>query len=235
MASGSGLATALAALKGHAVAAAVVGTLVVGGGAAVVAVTTGAVHLPGAATTQGQDNGKATEAPDKATPHTAAACANSGDAARLATIFAPMFGGGTSGTSAAKTEICTLFVGSDGHAFGFGEVQQVLEITAAIEANGGKTACLTGSDSHGQGNGNGGQPSFTAPTSDAGTTDSIIGKVLKAVQDGTPLAQLAQNCDAPHATGNPGSGDGHGQPTGTPGARPTGTPGAKPTGTPGHS
>src|SRR5258707_429149 len=85
------------------------------------------------------NDGKATEAPDKATPHTAAACANSGDAARLAAIFAPMFGGGTSGTSAAQTEICTLFVGSNGHAFGFGEVQQVLEITAAIEANGGKT------------------------------------------------------------------------------------------------
>jgi hypothetical protein len=232
MASGSGLATALAALKGHAVAAAVVGTLVVGGGAAaVVAVTTGAVHLPGAATTQGQDNGKATEAPDKATPHTAAACANSGDAARLAAIFAPMFG---NSASAAKTEICTLFVGSNGHAFGFGEVQQVLEITAAIEANGGKTACLSGSASHGQGSGNSGQPSFTAPTSDAGTTDGIIADVLKAVQDGTPLAQLAMDCDAPHVTGNPGSGDGHGQPTGTPGARPTGTPGAKPTGTPGR-
>lgn len=229
MASGSGLATALAALKGHAVAAAVVGTLVVGGGAAAVAVTTGAVHLPGAATQQGQ-NGKATEAPDTATPHTAAACATSGDAARLAAIFAPMFGG----ASTAQTEICTLFIGSNGHALGFGEVQQVLEITAAIEANGGKTACLTSSASHGQGSGNSGQPSFTAPTSTASTTDGIIADVLKGMQDGTPLAQLARQCDAPHVTGNPGSGSGGGQPTGTPGARPTGTPGAKPTGTPGH-
>jgi hypothetical protein len=230
MASGSGLATALAVLKGHAVAAAVVGTLVVGGGAAaVVAVTTGTVHLPGAATLHGQ-NGKATEAPDSATPHTAAACATSGDAARLAAIFAPMFGG----ASTAQTEICTLFVGSDGHAFGFGEVQQVLEITAAIEANGGKTACLSGSASHGQGSGNSGQPSFTAPTSTAGTTDGIIADVLKAMQNGTPLAQLAMDCNAPHVTGNPGSGSGGGQPTGTPGARPTGTPGARPTGTPGH-
>jgi hypothetical protein len=42
MASGSGLATALAALKGHAVAVAVVGTLVVGGGATAAAVATDA-------------------------------------------------------------------------------------------------------------------------------------------------------------------------------------------------
>jgi hypothetical protein len=231
MASGSGLATALAALKGHAVAAAVVGTLVVGGSAAAaVAVTTGVVQLPGAATLHGQ-NGNATEAPNSATPHTAAACANSGDAARLAAIFAPMFGGGAAGTSAAQTEICTLFVGSDGHAFGFGEIQQVLEITAAIEANGGKTACLTGSAAHGQGSGNSGQPSFTAPSSGADATMTIIGDVRKAVQQGTPLAQLARDCDAAHVTGNPGGGQG--QPTGTPGAKPTGTPGAKPTGTPG--
>src|SRR5260370_27410304 len=82
MASGSGLATALAVLKGHAVAAAVVGTLVVGGGAAaVVAVTTGTVQLPGAATLPWQKR-KATEAPDPATPHTAAACAPSRRAPR---------------------------------------------------------------------------------------------------------------------------------------------------------
>src|SRR5258708_2438794 len=48
MASGSGLATALAVLKGHAVAAAVVGTLVVGGGAA--AVVAGAAASGAAAT-----------------------------------------------------------------------------------------------------------------------------------------------------------------------------------------
>src|SRR5258708_4675905 len=231
MASGSGLATALAVLKGHAVAAAVVGTLVVGGGAAAgVAVTTGTVQLPGAATLHGQ-NGKATEAPDTATPHTAAACATSGDAARLASIFAPMFGGAT-GT--AQTDICTLFVGSDGHAFGFGEIQQTLEIAAAIEVKGGKTACLSGSASHGQGSGNSGQPSFTAPSSVVAATMTIVGEVRKAVQDGTPLAQLAMDCNAAHVTGNPGSGGGQGQPTGTPGAKPTGTPGAKPTGTPGR-
>ena len=63
---------------------------------------------------------------------------------------------------------------------------------------------------------------------------TIVGEVRKAVQDGTPLAQLAQQCDAAHVTGNPGSGGGQGQPTGTPGAKPTGTPGAKPTGTPGR-
>jgi hypothetical protein len=227
MASGSGLATALAVLKGHAVAVAVVGTLVVGGGAAaVVAVTTGTVQLPGAATLHGQ-NGKATEAPDTATPHTAtphtaAACATSCDTARLASIFAPMFGGDT-GT--AQTDICTLFVGSDGHAFGFGEIQQTLEIAAAIEANGGKTACLTGSASHGQGSGNSGQPSFTAPSSGAAATMTIVGEVRKAVQQGTPL------CAARPAVRR-GARDG--QSRRLPGAKPTGTPGAKPTGTPGR-
>src|SRR5260370_24161822 len=95
MASGSGLATALAVLKGHAVAVAVVGTLVVGGGAAaVVAVTTGTVQLPGAATLHGQ-NGKATEAPHSATPHSAAACAARGDAPRPARSFPPIFGRAT--------------------------------------------------------------------------------------------------------------------------------------------
>ncbi len=247
MASGSGLATALAAIKAHAAAAAVIGTLVVGGGAATVAVTTGAVQVPGMSThsthQQGSDQGSDAEA----TPR-AQACATNGDAARLAAIYAPMFGGSK---SAAQDSICTLFAGSGGHrTFGLGEVQLILETTAAIERKGNATACLSASDAHGQSTETGkpanpgnsgsagtpaaGQPSAPIPSSSATNTSKIIGEVIAAEEHGTPLAQLAKNCDATQTTGNPGGGTDHGQPTTTPGAKPTGTPGAKPTGTPGH-
>jgi hypothetical protein len=227
MASGGGLATALAALKGHAVAVAVVGTLVVGGGATAAAVATGAVHVPGVNTSQ--DNGGTTAR--------AQACATNGDAHRLADIFAPMFGGDK---AVAQDNICTLFVGADGHAVGFGEIQQALEITAAIEQNKGDDACLSGDATHGTPTTKGkpetagtpatGQPSFTAPTSSAGATMTIVHKVLDTAAQGTPLGKLAEQCGATHVTGG---GDQGQQPEGTPGAKPTGTPGAKPTGTPG--
>jgi hypothetical protein len=232
MAGGTGLATALAAIKGHAVAVAVVGTLVVGGSAATVAVTTGAVHLPGTPTNQQGSHGKATET---TTNNTAAACANSGDAQRLAGLFAPMFDSADS----AKQSICTLFVGNDGHAVGFGEVRQALEITAVIEANGGASDCLTNPAAHGQGTPtthgkpeatttpHGGSSGFSAPTSTTATTMSIVQQVLSAEQHGTPLALLAQACGAAQAVGNPGT-SGRGEPTGTPGS------GAKPTETPEH-
>jgi len=238
MASGSGLATALAAIKGHAAAAAVIGTLVVGGGAATVAVTTGAVHVPGIASHDtGPDN--------QSTPH-AQACANNGDATRLAAIYAPMFGGSTTD---ARQAICTLFSGSGGHAYGLGEVQLILETTAAIERN-GNASCLTAPSAHGTptqtgrpatpGNsGHAGTPtagpsSATIPSSGTANTAGIIGQVTAAAQNGTPLAQLAHDCGATPTTGNPTGGTDQGQPTTTPGARPSETPGAKPTGTPGH-
>lgn len=232
MAAGTGLATALAAVKAHA-AAVVIGALVVGGGAA--AVATGAVQLPGASSQHQTAHGAAikTESPSATeTGHSAAACATNGDADRLAATFASMF----DSKDSAKQSICSLFVGADGHPLGFGEVQQTLEITAAIEANGGSTACLASTDTHGQGTPTdkgkptgtpgsaAGQPNFTVPTSTTATTMSLIKQVLGAEQHGVPLAQLAQSCDAGHATGNPGSGN-DGRPTGTPGAKPTGTPG----------
>jgi hypothetical protein len=227
MASGSGLATALAALKGHAVAVAVVGTLVVGGGATAAAVATGAVHVPGVNAPQ-QDNGGTTAR--------AAACANNGDAQRLAAVFAPMFNGDT---AKAQEQICTLFVGADGHARGFGEIQQALEITAAIEQNGGDDACLTEAVTHGTPTTKGkpptggtpaaGQQTLTAPSATTSDTMAIVTKVLDTAEQGTPLGKLAQQCGASHVTG----GGDQGQPQGTPGAKPTGTPGAKPEGTPG--
>jgi hypothetical protein len=237
MASGSGLATALAALKGHAVAVAVVGTLVVGGGATAAAVATGAVQVPGVTTQQHTDN------ENGGTTARAAACATNGDAQRLAAIFAPMFDSKTS----AQDSICTLFVGTDGHARGFGEIQQALEITAAIERNGGDAACLTGTVSHGTPTTKGkpptagtpaaGQPTFTAPAATTSATMKIVTKVLDAAGHGTPLAKLAEQCGASHVTGGGDQGQAEGtpeaKPTGTPGEKPEGTPSAKPTGTPG--
>lgn len=234
MASGTGLAAALAALKAHAAAAVVIGTVVVGSGA-VAAVATGAVQLPSATTRQLSSHGNATQTASEttsATAHSAAACAASGDAQRLANAFAPMF----DSKASAQQSICTLFVGTDGHPLGFGEVQQVLEITAAIEVNSGSTTCLAGAGAHGKGTpatkgkpsdtpgAQGGQPSITVPTSTTATTMSLAKQVLDAAHHGAPLASLAQSCGAGHVTGNAGSGT-TGRPTGTPGAKPTGTPG----------
>jgi len=226
MASGSGLATALAALKGHAVAVAVIGTLVVGGGAAAAAVATGTVHVPGVNSPQ-QDNGGTTAR--------TAACVTNGDAQRVAAIFAPMFGGDK---TVAQDDICTLFVGANGHARGFGEIQQALEITAAIEHNGDNDACLSSTTTHGTPTSKGkpptagapaaGQPTFTAPSSSASNTMAIVTKVFAAAEQGTPLAELANQCGATHVTG----GGDQGQPEGTPEAKPTHTPEGKPTHTP---
>lgn len=235
MAAGSGLATALAALKGHAVAVAVVSTIVVGGGAA--AVATGAVHLPGTSSQQSAHGAVAKgNSTETSSGHSAAACAASGDAQRLAAAFAPMF----DSKDSAQKSICALFVGADGRPLGFGEVQQVLEITAAIEQHGGSTSCLTATDTHGQGTptdkgkptgtpgAEGGQPNFTVPTSTTATTMGLAKQILDADKHGIPLARLAQNCEAGQVTGSAG-GNGSGN-----GGDPSGTPGAKPTGTPGH-
>jgi hypothetical protein len=213
MASGTGLAAALAALKGHTVAVVVAGAVVVGSGAAA-AVATGAVQLPGASpqhqsTHVTHSDATKTDGPSE-TSHSAAACAASGDAERLATAFASMF----DSKNSAQQSICALFEGTDGHPLGFGEVQQALEITAAIEQHGGSTACLTSTDAHGQGTpptkgkptgtpgAGGGQPTLTIPTSTTATTMSLVKQVLDAEQHGTPLAKLAESCDAGHLTGN---------------------------------
>jgi pilus assembly protein FimV len=255
MASGSGLATALAAIKAHGVAVTILGALVVGGGGAAAAVATGAVHVPGIS---GQQTGSGNQ-----TTQRVQACADNGDVARLAAIYAPMFGGSTAD---AQTEMCTLFSGSGGHAYGLGQVQQILEITAAIERSGGATGCLTTSAVHGQPTETGkpsdpgkptnpgnsgsagsagtpaaGQPNTAIPSAATTDTNTIIGNVIASDAHGTPLAQLARNCGATPTTGNPDGGVDTGGPTTTPGAkpsetpdaRPTGTPGARPTGTPG--
>src|SRR5260370_695640 len=114
--------------------------------------------------------------------------------------WVPTGSSGGSGLIASGSGLATALAGLNGP-----------DAAAAIEVNGGKPACLSGSASHGQGSGNSGQPSFTAPSSGAAATMTIVGEVRKAVQDGTPLAQLAMDCDAAHVTGNPGGGQG--QPT----------------------
>ncbi len=253
MASSSALATVLGALKGHAVAVAVASTVLVGGGAAA-AVATGTIHLPGQASASAQDAATAThthtpgaDATSGAAARQAACSQHNGDAQRLASVYGPLFKGDA---TSAQDEICTLFVGSDGHAVGFGEVQQMLDIAAAIETNKGTGACLTtplaaspaatpGKPADTGKPANVGQPSATIPTQAApGTTMKLL---LQIQQDAktSPLAQLAANCGASLRPADAGTGTGTGNGNGnqgaaTPAAKPTGTPDARPTGTPGH-
>jgi hypothetical protein len=248
------LATALAAIKAHAVAASVIGALVVGGGAATAAVATGTVQVPGISShSTGSNTGSSNDATPRAT-----ACATNGDASRLAAIYAPMFSSKTD----AQTTICDLFAGTfkgvNGKAegpYGLGQVQLILETTAAIESQ--KSAdCLKSSTAHGQPTqtgkpadpghsgstgtpaaGQGNQSNSTVPSAgDTTTTDNYISDVVAADPHGASLAQLAHQCGAVTATGNPDAGSAA---TETPGDQssdhePTHTPGAEPTGTPGH-
>lgn len=226
MSAGSTLASLLTAVKANAAAVAVAGAVVVGGGAAAVAVTTGAVHLPAHGT-------EATHTPDAtaAAARLAACSGHNGDAQRLASVYAPMFGGDT---KVATNDICSLFVGKDGHAFGFGEIQQVLDIAASVERHGNNSTCLTkplATPDPGKPT-NAGQPSFTAPAAAADGTMALIGTIMTDAKT-TPLEQLARNCNVPHqpdsaGTGGSGAGQGGGKPEGTPGAKPTGTPGGRP-------
>jgi hypothetical protein len=251
MATGSGVGAAvLTALKAHLAAVAIGATVVVGGGAAAAAVATGAIHPPAQASTTHSDKTPGTQATHVATQGETAranACANNGDAKRLASVYATMFQSGSSGTSAEQTalhDICVIFAGTDGHAVGFGEIRQALDIAAAIETRTATDAsasnCLTAGRTDGKPEGtpgasqsaSAGQPSFTAPTADEATTTGLIKSIFDKVSHGTPLEQLASACDVPAVpgtTGSGGSGDNggdHGKPTGTPGARPTGTPGS---------
>ncbi len=208
MASGTTLSTLLATLKANAAAIAVAGTVVVGGGVATAAVATGAVHLPGQASTSATPSASATQS---AAARQAACMQHNGDATRLAQQYdSKLFGGSTSADeSAAQTEICTLFVGVNGRAFGLGEVQQMLDLAVALEAPNANTpkAC---------------------PLSTSGGVDALLNTEMTDVANGTPIERLASECGA-----SPGGSGATGQPEGTPGAKPTGTPGAEPTETPG--
>jgi hypothetical protein len=206
MAHSTGLGALLAAAKAHAAAVAVVGTVVVAGGAATLAVTTGALHLSGhqaEATPAGHDG------TDGSTARAQACTNHNGDAQRLASVYAPMFGGSA---TTAQNDICTLFVNSAaGHALGFGEVQKVLDIATTIEAKqGGSTACLTTplpASGHGKPS-DAGKPSFTVPSASEATTMGIVTSIVHDMQAGTPLEQLARNCDVPHRPGDAGSSSG---------------------------
>jgi len=250
MATGSGVgATVLTALKAHLAAVAIGATVVVGGGAAAAAVATGAIHPPAQASTTHSDKTPGTQATHAAQGETARAnaCADNGDAKRMASVYANMFQSGGSGTSAEQTalhDICAIFVGTDGHAVGFGEIRQALDITAAIETrtatNANASNCLTTGRTDGKPEGtpgasqsaSAGQPTFTAPTADEATTTGLIKSIFDKVSHGTPLERLASACDVPAVPGTAGGGSSgdnggdHGKPTGTPGARPTGTPGS---------
>ena len=150
MASGTAVSTVLATLKGHAVAVAVVGAVVVGTGAAAAAVATGHAQLPGQTTAP---HGKQSQ--DQATDR-AKACADNGDAKRLAGTYAPMF---DHSAQKAQDAICAIFVNKEGsHAIGFGEIRQALNIAATIESSKqGATDCLTATSAPGK-SGSAGKP-----------------------------------------------------------------------------
>jgi type II secretory pathway pseudopilin PulG len=149
-----------------------------------------------------------------ATARAQACTEHNGDAARLADIYAPMFDGNT---STAQQLICTAFVDAGGHAFGFGEVQRVLDITATIEKNGGSTACMIALSSPGP-QGTPGTPtltgtptptspsssqaSWTVPSASSATTMAILKQVQQALDTGVTLEQLVHSC---HVPGRPAS------------------------------
>jgi hypothetical protein len=187
--------TLLATLKAHAAAVALASTVVVGGGAAALAAT-GHLDLPG--------NGKSDNngAPSAATQ--AAQCAgHNGDAENLAATYKSMFGG--SATTATK-DICTIFVGTSGRHYGFGEVRQILNIAAAIENKGGADACLSAMSEPGN-SGNAGTPPATGkPTGTPGSSSGDHGRPT--------VTPGSESGDHAKPTGTPGkSGDGsNGQP-----------------------
>jgi malic enzyme len=215
MASGTGLAALLSAVKANAVAVAVAGTVVVGGGAAALAVTTGAVQLPGQASATHTPDTDGTS--DSAAARQNACMTQNGEASTLAQDYAAKLFG--KDQAAAQKEICTLFVGTDGRAFGFGEVRQMLDLAVAVEtstkSNTTNKACTL---------------TFTAPTTtDAAAqvtaVDALLNKIMQAVASGTPVEQLNHDCGVTHGDANNGNSGNGAKPTGTPGARPTGTPG----------
>jgi hypothetical protein len=137
----------LAALKTKAAAAVIAGAVVVGGGATAVAVTTGAVHLPGQTTTAAQQGDQHSGDTKDGSDARAQACATNGDAQKLAATYKAMFGGSAKD---AQVAICQVFVNANGgHAVGLGDIRQALDLAAWIESKGGATACLTSSPAHG--------------------------------------------------------------------------------------
>lgn len=156
MASGTASAV-LAALKTKAAAAVLAGTVVVGGGATAVAVTTGAIQLPGHSTVSAQDGTK-DQSDDRKQ-----ACAKNGDATQLAGDYKSMFGGDQ---TAARDAICQIFVDNGEHAVGFGKIRQALNLAAWIESKGGSTACLTAAPTNGNSSSDHGQPTGTPGSSD---------------------------------------------------------------------
>src|SRR5262249_42648221 len=226
MAASGVLRTALAAVKAHAAAATVAGVVVITGGIAAGAVATGAIHLPGQSNAQHNNHDENSDR--------AKACADNGEAKRLAATYASMFD--NSGQK-AQDAICAIFVNKDGgHAIGLGEIRQALDIAATIESKGGSTACLTAAPVHGT-SGDTGKPSdpgnptntghsgsastgsdnqsftLTIPSGSTDDTNSLLKSILDARDHGTPLAQLAKSCAVPH--GAEGGDTGSGKPQGT--------------------
>jgi len=222
----------LAALKTKAAAAVIAGAVVVGGGATAVAVTTGAVHLPGQTTTTAQQNGQHTGDTKDGGDARAQACATNGDAQKLADTYKAMFGGSAKD---AQDAICQVFVNANGgHAVGLGEIRQALDLAAWIESKGGATTCLTSDPVHGDSSGasngtgsgdsgdhgksgdhgsssgangssganTGGQATLTIPSASTATTESVLKAIFAAEKPDRPIALMVQACGAPRGVGD---------------------------------
>src|SRR5262249_17359887 len=160
------------------------------------------IHLPGQGNAQhdthDQDNSQDNDR--------AKACADNGDAKRLAATYASMF---DHSAQKAQDSICAIFVNKDGgNAIGFGEIRQALDIAATLASKGGGKACRTAAPDHGN-SGNAGKPSDpgqpatpgnsgnessnqsstpTIPSASADDTNALLKAILDAREHGTSLA-----------------------------------------------
>jgi hypothetical protein len=148
---------------------------------------------------------------------------HNGDATRLADTYFPMFDGSK---TTAQQDICAAFVDAGGHAFGFGEIQRMLDIIATIEKNGGSTACVSavsapgnagragtpGSASSPGPEGTPGAPTTTpgsssqspwiVPSASSSMTMGVLTVIQDALDHGTTLEQIVRSC---HVPGRPAS------------------------------
>ncbi len=163
--------------------------------------------------------GQTTQHPGADATARAQACSqHNGDATRLADTYFPMFDGSK---TTAQQDICAAFVDAGGHAFGFGEMQRVLDIIATIEKNGGSTACVTAVSTPGHSGsagtpgktsspgpqrtpgkptttpGSGNQSSWTVPSASSSETVGILKQIQDALDKGARLEQLVQSCHVP--------------------------------------
>jgi hypothetical protein len=153
-----------------------------------------------------------------ATARALACSQHNGDATRLADTYFPMFDGSR---TTAQRDICAAFVDAGGHAFGFGEIQRMLDIIATIEKHGGLTACVSAVSAPGHsgsagtpGNtsspgpertpgkptstpGSSSQSTWTVPSASSSMTMGVLKQIQAALDQGATMQQLVRSCDVP--------------------------------------